>query len=57
MMYIVAYLLTARTVEPEKQPLLANSSKTTFVSGQQLGIHIPMEINNVTTPIAREADS
>jgi hypothetical protein len=24
--YIVAYLLKARTVEPEKQPLLANGS-------------------------------
>jgi hypothetical protein len=28
----VAYLLKARTVEPEKQPLLANGSETTFVS-------------------------
>jgi hypothetical protein len=27
----VAYLLKARTVEPEKQPLLANRSETTFV--------------------------
>jgi hypothetical protein len=27
-MYIVAYLLKARTVEPEKQPLLANGSET-----------------------------
>jgi hypothetical protein len=30
----VAYFLKARTVEPEKQPLLANSSGTTFVSRQ-----------------------
>jgi hypothetical protein len=30
----VAYLLKARTVEPEKHPLLANGSETTFVSGQ-----------------------
>jgi hypothetical protein len=27
---IVAYSLKARTVEPEKQPLLANGSETTF---------------------------
>jgi hypothetical protein len=32
----VAYLLKARTVEPEKQPLLANGSETTFVSRQRL---------------------
>jgi hypothetical protein len=32
---IVAYLLKARTVEPEKQPLLANGSETTFVSRQR----------------------
>jgi hypothetical protein len=31
---IVAYFLKARTVEPEKQPLLANGSETTFVSRQ-----------------------
>jgi hypothetical protein len=30
----VVYLLKARTVEPEKQPLLANGSETTFVSRQ-----------------------
>jgi hypothetical protein len=30
----VAYLLKARTVEPEKQPLLANGSEATFVSRQ-----------------------
>jgi hypothetical protein len=29
---IEAYLLKARTVEPEKQPLLMNGSETTFVS-------------------------
>jgi hypothetical protein len=31
----MAYLLKARTVEPEKKPLLANGSKTTFVSRQR----------------------
>jgi hypothetical protein len=36
----VAYLLKARTVEPEKQPLLANGSET-FVSTQRLGKHVP----------------
>jgi hypothetical protein len=30
----VAYLLKARTVEPEKHPLLANGSEATFVSRQ-----------------------
>jgi hypothetical protein len=29
-----AYLLKARTVEPERQPLLANGSETTSVSRQ-----------------------
>jgi hypothetical protein len=28
-------------VEPEKQPLLANGSGTTFVSRQRLGKHVP----------------
>jgi hypothetical protein len=32
---IVACLLKARNVEPEKQPLLPNSSETTFVSRQR----------------------
>jgi hypothetical protein len=31
----VAYFLKARTVEPEKQPLLANGSEITFVSRQR----------------------
>jgi hypothetical protein len=38
---IVAYLLKARTVEPEKQPLLANGFETTFISRQRLGKHVP----------------
>jgi hypothetical protein len=33
--YIVAYLLEARTVEPKKQPLLANGSEITFISRQR----------------------
>jgi hypothetical protein len=33
--YIVTYLLKAITVEPEKQPLLANGSETIFVSRQR----------------------
>jgi hypothetical protein len=32
---IVAYLLKARTLEPEKQQLLMNGSETIFVSRQQ----------------------
>jgi hypothetical protein len=31
----VAYMLKTRTVDPEKQPLLANGSETTFVSMQR----------------------
>jgi hypothetical protein len=31
----VAYLLNARTVEPEKQPLLENGSETTLISRQR----------------------
>jgi hypothetical protein len=37
---IVAYWLKVVTVEPEKQPLLANGSDTTFVSRQRLGKHV-----------------
>jgi hypothetical protein len=37
----VAYLLKARIVEPEKQPLLTNGSETTFISRQGLGKHVP----------------
>jgi hypothetical protein len=33
--HIVAYLLKARTVKPEKQPLLAKGSETTFASNQR----------------------
>jgi hypothetical protein len=32
---VVAYFVKERTVEPEKQPLLANGSETTFVSRQR----------------------
>jgi hypothetical protein len=41
----MTYLLKARIVEPEKQPLLANGSETTFVSRQRLGKHIPAATN------------
>jgi hypothetical protein len=37
----VACLLKARTVEPDKQLLLANGSETTFVSRQRLRKHVP----------------
>jgi hypothetical protein len=36
----VAYLPKARTAEPEKEPLIANSSETTFVSKQRVGKHV-----------------
>jgi hypothetical protein len=38
--HIVTYLLKARTVEPEKQPLLVNGSEIIFLSRQRLGKHI-----------------
>jgi hypothetical protein len=38
--YTVTYLLKERTAEPEKQPLLANGSETTFVSTRRLGKHL-----------------
>jgi hypothetical protein len=38
---IVAYLLKARTVESDKQPLLANGFEITSVSRPRLGKHIP----------------
>jgi hypothetical protein len=38
---IVAYLLKARTVEPEKQPLLADGSETTFVARKWVDEHVP----------------
>jgi hypothetical protein len=39
-MRIVAYLLKARTVELEKEPLLANGSEI-FVSRQRFCKHVP----------------
>jgi hypothetical protein len=47
--YIVAYLLKTRTVEPEKQPLLATGSETTFVSRQRHGKHVPAASDTHTT--------
>jgi hypothetical protein len=40
---IVAYLLNASILEPEKQSLLANGSKTTFVPRQQIGKNVPRQ--------------
>jgi hypothetical protein len=37
----VTYLFKARTVETEKQPVVASGSGTTFVSRQRLGKHLP----------------
>jgi hypothetical protein len=37
-----AYLLKGRTVEPEKQPLLAKGSETTFVFRKWLSKHVPV---------------
>jgi hypothetical protein len=37
----VVYMLRARTVGPEKQPLVANDSETTFISRQRLGKYVP----------------
>jgi hypothetical protein len=46
---IEAYLLKARTAKPEKQSLLVNSSEPTFISGQQLGKHVPVAMDMNTT--------
>jgi hypothetical protein len=46
---IVAYLLKARTVEPEKQPLLANGSETTAVSKERFGKHFPEATDTYAT--------
>jgi hypothetical protein len=35
----MAYLLKARTVAPEREPVLKNGSETTFASRQQLSKH------------------
>jgi hypothetical protein len=43
---IVAYLLKARSVKPEKQPLLVNGSETTIGNGRETG--------NKTTFVARQ---
>jgi hypothetical protein len=47
--YNVEYLLKARTVEPEKQPLLANGSETTFISSHRLDKHVPAAKDMHTT--------
>jgi hypothetical protein len=46
---IVAYLLKARTMKPEKQTLLANGSGTTFVYRQCLGKHVSTAMNRRAT--------
>jgi hypothetical protein len=50
--HIKPYLLEARTVEPEEQPLLYNDHEwggcTRAVSRQRLGKHVPAETNNAT---------
>jgi hypothetical protein len=46
---IVAYLFKARTVEPEKQPLIANGSEATPVSRQLLGEYVPAETDKHAT--------
>jgi hypothetical protein len=53
--YVVAYLLKARAVEPEKYLFLANGSETTFVSRQRLGKHVPAATDtHATTEILLE---
>jgi hypothetical protein len=46
----VPYLLNARTVEPEKQPLLVNGSETIFVSRQRFAKHVPAATDKHATP-------
>jgi hypothetical protein len=45
----VAYVLIARSVEPEKQLLVANDSETTIISTQQLGKHVPVATDTHAT--------
>jgi hypothetical protein len=45
----VAYLLKAKTMLPEKQPLLANGCETTFVSRQLLGKHVLAAMDTYAT--------
>jgi hypothetical protein len=42
-------VLTARIVEPEKQPLQGNASETAFVSRQRLGKHVPAAAGMLAT--------
>jgi hypothetical protein len=52
----LAYLLKARTVEPQKHPLFANGSETTFVSRQRLK-HIPAATDmQATTEVLLETE-
>jgi hypothetical protein len=45
----VAYLLKAGTVEPERWPLLASGSGTTFIPRQRLGKRVPAATDTRTT--------
>jgi hypothetical protein len=52
---MVAWLLKARTVESEKQPLLANGSETLFFCRQRLAKQLPAATDkHVTTEILLE---
>jgi hypothetical protein len=44
-----AYLLKAKIVELEKQPLLASGSETTFVSRQRHDEHVPQPTDAYAT--------
>jgi hypothetical protein len=46
---MMIFLFKGRTVEPEKQPLLANGSETTFVSRQRLRKHVPAATDKLAT--------
>jgi hypothetical protein len=50
---IIVYLLKARTVKPEKRPLLANGSEITFVSRQRLGKHVPAATHTIKVLLKR----
>jgi hypothetical protein len=45
----VAYVLKARSMEPEKQLLLANGSEPTIISTRQLSKHIPVATDTHAT--------
>jgi hypothetical protein len=45
----MAYLLSGRTMESEKQPLLTNGSEATIISRPRIGKRVPMATDKYAT--------